>query len=113
MIHDTLYMDISFLIEQAASLKSTSCMMKAASESAFPGAALARLLKACPNACSALNLHGRTVLHEVTAERRATYTHAHTRNPWIHAYIHIKCVCVVCVCVCMHTLTHAYNISTH
>jgi hypothetical protein len=46
--------------------------MLAASASAFPGAVLVRLLKACPNAGSALNLHARTVLHELCRNRAAT-----------------------------------------
>jgi len=46
--------------------------MLAASASAFPGAVLVRLLKACPNAGSALNLHARSVLHELCLNRAAT-----------------------------------------
>jgi hypothetical protein len=46
--------------------------MLAAAHSAFPAHILARLLKACPNTCSALNLHARTVLHELSCNRAAT-----------------------------------------
>ena len=47
-------------------------VMLAAANSAFPGGMLTRLLKSCPNACSVLNLHSRTVLHELCCNRATT-----------------------------------------